>query len=110
MFIGPFRAYDSETLRKADWDEFTTRLSAMTSHWLESNKSSKNSNIGCRGNTGCDLQDSPPPEPESEPEPGAKAAELEARTLALVQDFPHLVRDFDRFVQCARMTAMRYGR
>ncbi|UKZ76190.1 hypothetical protein TrVFT333_003887 [Trichoderma virens FT-333] len=39
-----------------------------------------------------------------------KAAELRARTLELIQDFPHLVRDFDKFVDCTRIMAAKYGK
>ncbi|KAL7905600.1 hypothetical protein GGI35DRAFT_459974 [Trichoderma velutinum] len=41
---------------------------------------------------------------------GDKAAELKARTLELIQDFPHLVRDFDKFIDCTRIMATKYGR
>ncbi|KAM0254486.1 hypothetical protein ACHAQJ_006704 [Trichoderma viride] len=125
-----------ETLRKVDWDEFQRRLHAMNAHWLESKRKTQSQSesssssaavvVGCRGtgqgdgaNTAASRhsKDSPPtgdddnavdpsPEPETEPE----AAELKARTLELVQDFPHLVRDFDRFVECTRMMAARYKR
>lgn len=44
------------------------------------------------------------------PQAGDKAAELKARTLELVQDFPQLVRDFDKFVDCTRIMAAKYGR
>ncbi|KAL7958374.1 hypothetical protein V8C34DRAFT_283191 [Trichoderma compactum] len=44
------------------------------------------------------------------PQAGDKAAELKARTLELVQDFPQLVRDFDKFVDCTRIMATKYGR
>ncbi|KAL7932531.1 hypothetical protein V8C35DRAFT_77163 [Trichoderma chlorosporum] len=39
-----------------------------------------------------------------------QAAELKARTLELIQDFPQLVRDFDKFVDCTRIMAAKYGR
>lgn len=110
------------------------RLAAMNAHWLASRgkdkaKGKSQSNVGCRG-TGDDDDDdatapaarrdsmaSPPvagddavdpraPAPEAEPD--AKAAALEARTLELIQDYAHLVRDFDRFVECTRMMATRY--
>ncbi|KKP05623.1 hypothetical protein THAR02_02264 [Trichoderma harzianum] len=44
------------------------------------------------------------------PQAGDKAAELKARTLELIQDFPSLVRDFDKFVDCTRIMAAEYGR
>lgn len=44
------------------------------------------------------------------PQAGDKAAELKARTLELIQDFPQLVRDFDKFVDCTRIMATKYGR
>ncbi|KAL6804349.1 hypothetical protein J3E68DRAFT_393161 [Trichoderma sp. SZMC 28012] len=44
------------------------------------------------------------------PQAGDKAAELKARTLELIQDFPQLVRDFDKFVDCTRIMAAKYGR
>ncbi|KAL6692823.1 hypothetical protein J3F84DRAFT_382416 [Trichoderma pleuroticola] len=44
------------------------------------------------------------------PQAGDKAAELKARTLELIQDFPRLVRDFDKFVDCTRIMATKYGR
>lgn len=50
------------------------------------------------------------PGPEPEPETDSEAAELKARTLELIQDFPRLVRDFDRFVECTRIMATRYKR
>ncbi|KAK1248255.1 hypothetical protein MKX08_006475 [Trichoderma sp. CBMAI-0020] len=52
----------------------------------------------------------PEPEPELEPERDPEAAELKARTLELIQDFPRLVRDFDRFIECTRIMAARYKR
>ncbi|KAM0446827.1 hypothetical protein ACHAO4_009151 [Trichoderma viride] len=53
-----------------------------------------------------DAADPVEPEPETDPE----AAELKARTLELIQDFPRLVRDFDRFIECTRIMAARYKR
>ncbi|KAL6870363.1 hypothetical protein J3F83DRAFT_736009 [Trichoderma novae-zelandiae] len=44
------------------------------------------------------------------PDEASRAAELRARTLELVAEFPLLVRDFDRFVDCTRIMATRYGR
>ncbi|KAJ4862095.1 hypothetical protein T069G_03049 [Trichoderma breve] len=44
------------------------------------------------------------------PQAGDKAAELKARTLELIQDFPQLVRDFDKFIDCTRIMATKYGR
>lgn len=49
-------------------------------------------------------------EPGPEPETGPEAAELKARTLELIQDFPRLVRDFDRFIECIRIMTARYKR
>lgn len=49
------------------------------------------------------------PEPEQpEPETDPEATELKAHTLELIQDFPRLMRDFDRFVECTRIMAARY--
>ncbi|KAM0525314.1 hypothetical protein ACHAPE_000014 [Trichoderma viride] len=53
-----------------------------------------------------DAADPAEPGPETDPE----AAELKARTLELIQDFPRLVRDFDRFVECTRIMMARYKR
>lgn len=108
---------NQETLRKVDWDEFTARLSAMNEHWFEGGSSVS---VGCRGTGEGDAADEAAAggeardddavdPPASEPEPDAKAAELKARTLELIQDFPRLVRDFDKFVDCTRVTATRYG-
>ncbi|KAL7951309.1 hypothetical protein V8C42DRAFT_339281 [Trichoderma barbatum] len=44
------------------------------------------------------------------PEAGDKAAELKARALEMIQEFPRLVRDFDKFVDCTRIMALKYGR
>lgn len=49
-----------------------------------------------------------PAEPETETDP--EAAELKAQTLELIHDFPRLVRDFDRFIECTRIMAARYKR
>lgn len=57
-----------------------------------------------------DAADPAEPEPGPEPETGPEAAELEARTLELIQDFPRLMRDFDRFIECTRIMAARYKR
>lgn len=53
-----------------------------------------------------DAADPAEPEPETDPE----AAELKAQTLELIQDFPRLVRDFDRFIECTRIMLARYKR
>jgi hypothetical protein len=58
-----------------------------------------------------DAVDPPEPEPEQpEPEADPEAAELKARTMELIQDFPRLVRDFDRFIECTRIMAARYNK
>ncbi|KAL7797406.1 hypothetical protein V8C37DRAFT_309771 [Trichoderma ceciliae] len=121
LFMMRYGAMAEETLRKVDWAEFTVRLAAMNSHWFESKSS-----VGCSGTgegDGAKLNTAAPEAAaaaaassydfkvsEHEVEPGSKAAELKARTLELIEDFPRLVRDFDKFVECTRMAAARYKR
>ncbi|OTA04309.1 hypothetical protein A9Z42_0048870 [Trichoderma parareesei] len=107
-----------ETLRKVDWDEFQVRLSALNKHWFASRSSQHTAD----GETICTAAEDdtttttsaaaadPGVEAQAQEASSIKAAELRARTLELVQDFPPLVRDFDKFVDCTRITAMRYGR
>ncbi|UKZ87343.1 uncharacterized protein TrAFT101_003151 [Trichoderma asperellum] len=139
LFVMRYGALAKETLRKVDWDEFQLRLSAMNTHWYKSHRGKTTAigagsddsivDVGSRGtgegdgaNTAAvaaasDAKDSPiataaatcdAVDPASVP--GPEAAELKARTLELIQDFPGLVRDFDRFVECTRIMATRYKR
>ncbi|EHK43809.1 hypothetical protein TRIATDRAFT_300230 [Trichoderma atroviride IMI 206040] len=129
LFMMRYGALAKETLRKVDWDEFQLRISAMNAHWFKSHKSKSGAAsddsvtdvVGSRGNakdspivaaTGAAASDdaADPAEPEPEPATGPEAAELKARTLELIQDFPRLVRDFDRFIECTRIMAARYKR
>ncbi|KAL7814867.1 hypothetical protein V8C26DRAFT_140043 [Trichoderma gracile] len=126
LFMMRYGTMARETLRKVDWDEFQVRLSALNKHWFASRSSSRET---ADGETICTAAEDdtittsttttsaaaaaaaadPGVEAQAQ-EASIKAAELRARTLELVQDFPPLVRDFDKFVDCTRITAMRYGR
>ncbi|KAH0493165.1 hypothetical protein TgHK011_008084 [Trichoderma gracile] len=134
LFMLRYGTMARETLRKVDWDEFQVRLSALNKHWFASRRSSRETADGetiCTAAEGATITTSttsttsaaaasasasasasaadPGVEAEAQ-EASVKAAELRTRTLELVQDFPPLVRDFDKFVDCTRITAMRYGR
>ncbi|KAK4069747.1 uncharacterized protein Triagg1_6877 [Trichoderma aggressivum f. europaeum] len=124
------------TLRKVDYDEFLVRLSALNKHWFASQRTggSPVSVVGTRGSGQGD--DGGPKaaaaaaaaaeaasceddrdgggvhtgDDDDAVDPLLQAAELKARTLELVEDFPQLVRDFDKFVDCTRVMAAKYGR
>ncbi|PTB62358.1 hypothetical protein BBK36DRAFT_1185068 [Trichoderma citrinoviride] len=129
-----------ETLRKVDWDEFQVRLSALNKHWFASRSSgcrgtttavnngdgetacttaakdgtttatSTTTTAAAAASAAADSGVEAEAEAEAQEAHDSRTAELRARTLELVQDFPPLVRDFDKFVDCTRITAMRYGR
>ncbi|EHK23375.1 uncharacterized protein TRIVIDRAFT_220647 [Trichoderma virens Gv29-8] len=133
------------TLRKVDYDEFQVRVSAMNTHWFESQRKSQctetsSVSVGTRGTdqgdgepeaaaaaaaaageaeaASCDddreggghTDDDAVDPHQAGDEATDKAAELRARTLELIQDFPHLVREFDKFVDCTRIMAAKYGK
>lgn len=120
----PVSLISRETLRKVDWDEFQVRLSALNKHWFASRSSQHTAD----GETICTAAEDGTTtttttstisvaaaadlgvEAQAQEASSIKAAELRTRTLELVQDFPSLVRDFDKFVDCTRITAMRYGK
>ncbi|KAK1251484.1 hypothetical protein MKX07_006963 [Trichoderma sp. CBMAI-0711] len=118
LFMMRYGSTARETLRKVDWDEFQVRLSALNKHWFASRSSQHTAD----GETICTAAEDDTTtttsaaaadlgvEAQAQEASSIKAAELRARTLELVQDFPPLVRDFDKFVDCTRITAMRYGR
>ncbi|TFB07610.1 hypothetical protein CCMA1212_000268 [Trichoderma ghanense] len=126
LFMMRYGSTARETLRKIDWDEFQVRLSALNAHWFASRKSS-GAAAALDGETCCAADEDGTADSgagteaeattstrkeasSSSSSSSSKAAELRARTLELVQDFPPLVRDFDKFVECTRIMAMRYGR
>ncbi|KAL7923301.1 hypothetical protein ACQKWADRAFT_290503 [Trichoderma austrokoningii] len=119
LFMMRYGALAKETLRKADWDEFQLRTTAMNAHWFKttshqsaaaSGDDSVTDVVGSRGTAvaaGSTAATGDAVDPVVEPD---EAAELKARTLELIQDFPRLVRDFDRFVECTRIMAARYNK
>ncbi|ETS02543.1 hypothetical protein M419DRAFT_8175 [Trichoderma reesei RUT C-30] len=124
LFMMRYGSTARETLRKVDWDEFQVRLSALNKHWFASRSSQHTAD----GETICTAAEDGTTtttttstisvaaaadlgvEAQAQEASSIKAAELRTRTLELVQDFPSLVRDFDKFVDCTRITAMRYGK
>ena len=72
------------TLRSCDWEEFRKTLDQITDVWVRS------------GTGGGKAQPLPIEERY------AKLAELRKHALDIIQDFPDLVRDFDRFTDSSK--------
>ncbi|KAL7813218.1 hypothetical protein V8C44DRAFT_327865 [Trichoderma aethiopicum] len=117
LFMMRYGSTARETLRKVDWDDFQARLSALNKHWFASRRRTALDGDGEASCTATATGDGTTTTASTAAAADAvaateaqEAAELRARTLELVQDFPPLVRDFDKFVDCTRIMAMRYGR
>ncbi|KAL6877386.1 hypothetical protein HDV57DRAFT_501249 [Trichoderma longibrachiatum] len=115
LFMMRYGTTARETLRKVDWDEFQARLSALNKHWFASRRrAAVDGEASCTAAAAGDGTTTTASTAAAADAVAAteaqEATELRARTLELVQDFPPLVRDFDKFVDCTRIMAMRYGR